>query len=203
MWRFAFLSSVAAAVIAATAASALADAVSYLTYVEDFEDGAGNPGFSYPFLHEIEISPYAQHPPAKPVWGFMEDPYYPDQGTVLALGGGTQDSITFALSGEETIVYASVEVQIWGNPVKNDNYSIDFIGESGTRHLFLAGGAGRQTLALSSEAVGSITCLQLRAPEGRFDNVTIHVVPEPRIPLVLFLGVGAFIVLWTKRICRT
>ena len=165
-------------------------------YVEDFEEG-GEPGFGYPFDHTFEISPYLTGSATEPTWGFFADP---NKGTVLALGSA-QDSVTFQLSFNQAVVYASVDAQSWANPNINDDdkYSIDFLGENGSHRIYLPGGSDWNTFEMSSNEIGSIWCIQLRGLESRFDNITIHVVPEPSITPLALIGFTFFLIFYRCR----
>ena len=166
-------------------------------YVEDFEEDGG-PGFGYPFDHTFEISPYSTGSVTTPNWEFLESQ---NHGTVLALGAATQDSITFQLPANQTVVYASVDAQSWANPNINDDdkYSIDFLGENGSQRIYLPGGSAWNTFEISSDEIGSVWCIQLRGVESRFDNITIHVIPEPSMTSLILIGFTFFLIFYKRR----
>jgi hypothetical protein len=166
-------------------------------HVEDFEDDQGGTGFDPLFVHQFTRDD------GEPAYRLYDNStYYPEHGVSLNLEGGTQDAISFNLSPIDKIVYASVDFITQYDPFENDRWAVDFIGTSGMQTIYLYyPGTQYETIGIGSDTVGAITEIRLRLPgEGYFDNITIHVIPEPTILLfaLSFLPCWCMRLLWHR-----
>lgn len=180
MCRLPLLFLLAAATIAATPGTAPAEVT---VYVEDFEDGAGNPAFDPMFSHEITASPYAEPMLYRELRSLPSSP-----GTGIALFlAPAQDTVTFSLLPGQEIVYVSVDANIFSSG-GTEKTSIDFIGRDDTFRVLLGSPCEWKTITASSSGIGPIQEIQMRSLEGYFDNITIHVIPEPSLVVMALAG---------------
>ena len=150
-------------------------------YIEDFEDYQGNAGFDPLFNHSFNGAS----------WSIIDSSYYPENGEVLMLHQQTEDHVTFNLPPGQHITYASVDAWVWNSPALDNDYSIDFVGQNGVETVFLEHTEDYQPFGMSSEAIGYITEIRLHSStaESFYDNITIHVVPEPSCFMLLLIGI--------------
>jgi hypothetical protein len=198
MWRLLCLLCVAAGIVAGTPVALSAVEV---VYIEDFEDADGAPAFDALFSHDFSALDI-HGDPADPNWLFDENARFSEMGVMLGLATNTQDAVQFRLSAGEAIVRASVDFYVWPYPSSLQQYHyIDFVGNNGQKRFYLAPASGFDTVTCMSEEVGSISQIKMCAIEGLFDNVTIHVVPEPSSVLPLCLVIGTWLSMsgWRRR----
>jgi len=185
MLRLSFLVVAMGAVIVAGPGAARADMT---IYVEDFEEN-GQPGCDPTFNHQFTASPYLK--PGSPVyWELRDVPSSPEYGTALLLAPA-QDAISFLLPPGQEVVYASVDACMWGSSsLSPENYSVDFIGCDGSLRILLGSSLEWETVEVSSAEIGPINEIQMRCSEGFFDNITIHVIPDPSLAILLLAGLA-------------
>ena len=172
-----------ATVLSLVIASAVVSRAETMIFVEDFEDEQGQPAFDPMFNHQFN----------EDCWGIHDYSHlYPENGAILELGLRTKDFISFELQPWQHVVYASVDTIVGHPPNMDEDYSIDFIGQEGTQKVFLTQTEGFQSFGMSSETIGHITGIRIHSSmmECFFDNVAIHVIPEPSSLLLLTIGLS-------------
>ena len=139
-------------------------------HIEDFEED-GEPGFDPLFNHDF----------------WREDGETPSGGIaglelnwMLMLAFGTTDTITFNLDPDQPVVYASVECL-------GGDYWVRFVGLDTDVTFTGVSYPEINIYEASSTEIGEIVAIELMSAQGRYDNVTIYVVPEPSAPITLLI----------------
>ena len=161
-------------------------------YVEDFEDEQGNAEFDPLFDHEFSREE------GEPNWGFVETLPFSDPPGHMLLGlYGTKDTISFNLSEEQSVFFASVDVSDGGG-----NSTVLFIGNDGEASFQCQTASKFFTFEATNAEIGFIRAIVLFSYEGFFDNIEIRVVPEADCLfnlVAMFLG---FVALLRRFKCR-
>ena len=126
-------------------------------HIEDFMED-GDPGFDPLFNHDFH-----GYNGQNPSWTFWFEG--------ILITSRTTDKITFNLDPGQTVSYASLDVTGGGAEVR-------FVGVVGELNFSNVDVPGIVSYEANSE-IGPIVAIELSSWEGVFDNVTIHVVPEP------------------------
>lgn len=151
----------------APAGSAVADIL-----IEDFEDPGGGGAFDPAFNHVLHDVGDPNSP------GFWEL-----DGEVLWLYPAT-DEVTFNLGPGEYVDWAEVTLADFCGVGCT---SVEFIGTAGSMLFENVSVSAEETYNTTGLGLGEITGVVLTSYEGRFDNLTINVVPEPATAVLLTL----------------
>lgn len=129
-------------------------------YIEDFTED-GEPGFDPMFTHNLSGDNGQD-----PNWMF----WFGD----LLLMSRTTDKITFNLEAGQSVSYASLDVTGGGAEVR-------FVGVDWELNFSNDDVSGIVIYEATRDEIGAIVAVELCSWEGRFDNATIQVVPEPSV----------------------
>ena len=135
-------------------------------YVEDFMED-GEPGFDPLFNHDL----YDDNG-QDPSWMFWFEQ--------ILIFPHTTDEITFNLGPGQAVSYASLEVTSGGAEVR-------FVGTEGELNFSNVDVPGIVIYEATRDEIGPIVAIELRSGQGCFDNISIHVVPEPRVAYGLII----------------
>ena len=127
-------------------------------HIEDFMED-GEPGFDPLFNHDFH-----GYNGQDPSWTFWFER--------ILIYSQTTDEITFNLTSGQSVAYASLDITGGGGEVH-------FVGSDGELSFSNDDMPEIVTYEANRNEIGSIVAIKLSSWQGVFDNVTIHVVPEP------------------------